>query len=437
MFLTRRFYILITLCAVIMAAGMLAPFLFWMGQVSLVLLAIAVAAETLLLYTVVRVGCTRTCAARFSNGDDNTVSLRVINHSSFRLSAEIIDELPPELQKRDLCLRMILMPHETLIHDYQLRPVRRGMYAFGHVLVFATTRIGLVRRRYRSGQPTEVKVYPSYAMLRQYELAAVSDHITETGVKRIRRVGNNTDFEHIKDYVQGDDYRTINWRASARRAHLMVNVYQDERSQQIFSLIDKGRLMQQAFHGMTLLDYAINAALVLSYVAIHRQDKAGLITFADTFDSFVPAERHAGQMQRILECLYSQQTTFGESDFSMLASQLNHLVPRRSFVVLYTNYADFDSLSRQLPYLRMLNQRHRLLVVFFEDSQLNEMVASPFQDIEECYQRVIGEKMGYERRLIVHTLRQNGIYSLLTTPEKLSVDVINQYIEMRKRQLLV
>jgi uncharacterized protein (DUF58 family) len=142
-------------------------------------------------------------------------------------------------------------------------------------------------------------------------------------------------------------------------------------------------------------------------------------------------------MQRILECLYSQQTSFGESDFSMLASQLNRLVPRRSFVVLYTNYADFDSLSRQLPYLRMLNQRHRLLVVFFEDSQLNDMVASSFQDIEECYQHVIGEKMGYERRLIVHTLRQNGIYSLLTTPERLSVDVINQYIEMRKRQLLV
>ena len=437
MFLTRRFYILITLCAVIMAAGMLAPFLLLMGQALLVLLAIAVAAETLLLYTVVRAECTRVCAARFSNGDDNTVSLRMANLSSFWLSAEIIDELPPELQIRDWHLKVNLMPHATVVHDYQLRPVRRGVYAFGHVLVFATTRIGLVRRRFRCGQPAEVKVYPSYVMLRQYELAAVSNQITETGVKRIRRVGNNTDFEHIKDYVQGDDYRTINWRASARRAHLMVNVYQDERSQQIFSLIDKGRLMQQAFHGMTLLDYAINAALVLSYVAIHRQDKAGLMTFADTFDSFVPAERHAGQMQRILECLYSQQTTFGESDFSMLASQLNRLVPRRSFVVLYTNYADFDSLSRQLPYLRMLNQRHRLLVVFFEDSQLNDMVASSFQDIEECYQHVIGEKMGYERRLIVHTLRQNGIYSLLTTPERLSVDVINQYIEMRKRQLLV
>jgi len=273
-------------------------------------------------------------------------------------------------------------------------------------------------------------------MLRQYELAAISDNLVEVGMKRIRRAGNNTDFEQIKDYVQGDEYRKINWRASARRTHLMVNTYQDERSQQIFSLIDKGRLMQQAFEGITLLDYAINAALVFSYVAIHRHDKAGLMTFAEHFDSFVPAERHAGQMQRILECLYNQQTTFGESDFSMLPTNMNRLVPRRSFVILYTNYTDFDSLNRQMPYLKLLNKRHRLLVVFFEDSELNEFVDTPFHDTEECYQRVIGEKMAYERRLIVYTLRQNGIYSLLTTPARLSVDVINKYIEMRKRQLL-
>ena len=408
MFLTRRFYILMATAACIMAAGMLAPFFLWMGQLALVLLAIAVAAETLLLYTVVQVEGRRVCAERFSNGDNNKVTLFVANGSPLRLRTEVVDELPPEFQKRDFSLSCLLMPHEEIRREYELRPVKRGIYAFGHLLVFASTRAALVQRRFRCGTTTQVKVYPSYAMLQQYEMAAASDHLTETGIKRIRRVGNNTDFEHIKDYVQGDDYRTINWRASARRTHLMVNVYQDERSQRLFSLIDKGRLMQQAFNGMTLLDHAINASLVLSYVAIHRQDKAGLMTFADTFDSFVPAERHAGQMQRILESLYNQQTAFGESDFSMLVTNVNRLVARRSFVVLYTNYADFDSLKRQLPYLCMLNRRHRLLVVFFEDSELNEFVATPFQDVEECYERVIGEKMGYERRLIVYTLRQNG-----------------------------
>lgn len=281
-----------------------------------------------------------------------------------------------------------------------------------------------------------VKVYPSYLMLRKYELMAVSNNLTELGIKRLRRTGNNTDFEQIKDYVKGDEYRRINWKASARRSHLMVNVYQDERSQQIFSLIDKGRLMQQAFKGMTLLDYAINASLVLSYVSIHRQDKAGLITFADTFDSFVPAERHAVQMQRILECLYHQQTTFGESDYSMLCPNVNRLVGKRSFLVLYTNFTDFGSLNRQLPYLRMINKRHRLLVVFFDDPELHDFVATPQHSEDEYFEHVIAEKMIYDRRLIVSTLMQNGIYSLLTTPEKLTVDVINKYIEMKSRQLL-
>ncbi len=437
MFLTRRFYICMAFVAVVMACGMLAPALLVAGQVALVLLALTLASEALSLYTVVRVDGRRVVPARFSNGDDNPVSLLIHNHSPFRLNAELVDELPPEFQKRDFSLSCELASHEERQCDYELRPVRRGVYSFGYLLVFASTRIGLVQRRFRCASPADVKVYPSYAQLRQYEVAAASDQLRELGVKKIRKAGNNTDFEHIKDYVQGDEYRAINWRASARRTHLMVNVYQDERSQQIFSLIDKGRLMQQAFHGMTLLDYAINASLVLSYVAIHRHDKAGVMTFSDTFDTFVPAERHAVQMQRILESLYSQQTRFGESDFSMLVPSVNRLVPRRSLMVLYTNYADFDSLLRQLPYLRMINQRHRLLVVFFEDSQLNEFVAGPFHDIEECYQHVIGEKMGYERRLIVSTLRQHGIVSLLTTPERLSVDVINKYIELKKRQLLI
>lgn len=173
----------------------------------------------------------------------------------------------------------------------------------------------MIERRFTCGTPVDIKVYPAYLMLRQYELMAVSNRLTELGIKKIRRVGHHTEFEQIKDYVKGDDYRTINWKASARRHQLMVNVYQDERSQQIFNLIDKGRVMQQAFLGMTLLDYAINAALVLSFVAMNRDDKAGLVTFNECFDTFVPASKRHGQLQNILETLYAQETTFGETDF--------------------------------------------------------------------------------------------------------------------------
>jgi uncharacterized protein (DUF58 family) len=187
---------------------------------------------------------------------------------------------------------------------------------------------------------------------------------------------------------------------------------------------------------MTLLDYSINAALVLSYVAINKQDKAGLITFADKFDTFVPADRKTTQMQLIQENLYHQQTVFGESDYSMLCPNVNKLVGRRSFMMLYTNFTDFGSLERQLPYLVLFNTYHRLLVVFFEDMELNDFTRTPSESMEDLYQHVVAEKLVYERRLIANTLMQNGIYCLLTTPNKLSVDVINKYMEMKSRQLL-
>ena len=184
---------------------------------------------------------------------------------SHPVSLEIIDEIPFIFQKRDVDFQVKLGANEGKTVTYHLRPTHRGVYSFGHIRVFVTGKIGFISRRYTCAESLDIKVYPSYLMLHQYELLAISDNLTELGIKRIRRVGHHTEFEQIKEYVKGDDYRTINWKASARRHGLMVNVYQDERSQQIYNVIDKGRVMQQAFRGMTLLDYAINASLVLSY----------------------------------------------------------------------------------------------------------------------------------------------------------------------------
>lgn len=208
--------------------------------------------------------------------------------------------------------------------------MERGVYGFGLIRVFATTMLGLVQRRYSCGTPTDVKVYPSYLQLRQYELLAISNRLRDMGIKRIRRAGNNTEFEQIKDYVAGDEFRTINWKASARRHQLMVNVYQAERSQQVMSLIDKGRVMQRSFRGMTLLDYAINASLVLSYVAIHREDRAGLIAFNERMDTLLPPSNRPSQMERIQESLYAVHTDFGETDYSALVEGVEkHLTNAR------------------------------------------------------------------------------------------------------------
>lgn len=334
MYLTRRFYIALVVIILLLGSGYVFAPLFVIGQWVLFAFFLTVLTDGYLLYSVRGIQAFRQCADRFSNGDENEVSIRIESSYPRPVALEIIDEIPFIFQKRDIDFRVSLRANGGKTVSYRLRPTRRGVYSFGHIQVFVTGRIGLVSRRYTCGEPLDIKVYPSYLMLHQYELLAISDNLTELGIKRIRRIGHHTEFEQIKEYVKGDDYRTINWKASARRHELMVNVYQDERSQQIYNVIDKGRVMQQAFRGMTLLDYAINASLVLSYVAMQKEDKAGLVTFDGHFDTFVPASKQPGHMQTLLEKLYSQKATFGETDFSALCVHLNKHVSKRGLLVL-------------------------------------------------------------------------------------------------------
>lgn len=436
MFLTRRFYIAATAVIIITAGGNLFQPFYDIGLWLLIMLLIAIGAETAMLWHKHGITANRSCAKRFSNGDDNEVKLRVESNYTFALKLNVIDEIPVIFQRRDINFHLTLDSNEGKTITYRLRPTRRGVYGFGLIRVFASTMIGLVQRRFSCGSAEDVKVYPSYLMLHRYELLAISNRLTDLGVKKIRRAGNNTEFEQIRDYVRGDDSRTINWRATARRHHLMVNVYQDERSQQVFSVIDKGRVMQQSFLGMTLLDYAINASLVLSYIAIKKEDKAGLITFNEHFGSYLPASRRTGQMQHLLECLYDQETGFGETDYSTLAAGINRHVGKRSLLILYTNFCGMTDMERQLPYLRQINSRHRLLVVFFEDRELRDFIRRRPGSTEDYYRHVIAGKFAGEQRLIVSTLKRNGIQSLLTTPENLSADVINKYLEIKTRQMI-
>ena len=441
MYIAHRFYYLLTAVILIIAIGFAVPLMFTIGRILVFLLFIIVLVDIVMLYihwnSSQPLRVFRSLSPRFSNGDDNPVKVRLESSYPFDIHTEVIDEVPFVFQRRDVLFKARIRKQGDATISYALRPTQRGVYGFGHVRVFVSSPLGLVQRRFTCCEPQDVKVYPSYLMLRQYELLAMSNNLTEMGIKRIRRIGHNTDFEQIKDYVVGDDYRTINWRATARRHQLMVNVYQEERSQQVFSVIDKGRMMQQTFLEMTLLDYAINASLVLSYVAVNKQDKAGLITFSDQFETFVPASRQQGQMQTLQEALYAEHTAFSETDYSALLAGLSRHVTRRSLLILYTSFTSMAALRRQLSYLRQLALRHRLLVVFFEDEELRDFVQDTHHQssitTEQTYQRVIAEKFAYEQRLIVHTLRQYGIQSLLTTPQNLSVDVINKYLEIKSR----
>jgi uncharacterized protein (DUF58 family) len=434
MYLTKRFYIIGIIFVLLFVTGYFFPVFFIAGKTGLALFILVCIADFILLWHKKRVAdAERYCAPRFSNGDENEVRLVIENYYPFAVHIEIIDEIPVVFQRRDILFKAKLKPRSSKTITYKLRPVERGEYGFGNIILYLSTVAGLIQKRVNCGTPAEITVYPSYVMLNKYELMAIHNNLTELGIKKIRRIGHNTEFEYIKEYIKGDDYRTINWKASARRHFPMVNIYQDEKSQQIYNVIDKGRIMQNAFRGMTLLDYAINASLVLSYIAIKKEDKAGLATFEADFETFLPAEKQSGQMQKILESLYRQETTFGESDYSSLYVHINKYINKRSLLIIYTNFDTVVGMERQIEYMRKLSEKHVVLVVFFEDSEIKEYARKTPTSIEAYYNQTVAEKFIYDKQFVVGKLRQYGIYSLLTEPENLSVNVINKYLDMKAR----
>lgn len=371
-----------------------------------------------------------------SNGDLNPVTLYLENRYSFKTSVEVIDEIPYQFQKRDVLFEAQLVPNETQLLRYELRPTKRGEYSFGAVNIFVRSPLRLVKRRYQFSQNKMVAVYPSYLQMKQYELMAISNRLTTLGIKRIRRLGHSMEFEQIRPYVLGDDIRTVNWKATARRNDLMVNAFQDERSQSVYCLIDKGRVMKSPFEGLTLLDYAINATLVLSNIALIKQDKAGLITFSEVIGQILPAERKAGQMQKILETLYKQKTRYLESDYETLYSYVKTHVRQRSLLLLFTNFETVNAMRRQLPFLRRLAKAHLLIVVFFENTETSLLLKMPAENTEDIYLKTIAERFFYEKRHIVKELEQYGIQSILTAPKDLNANTVNKYLELKARGMM-
>lgn len=412
------------------------PFLSVFPTAGLLGFAIAFVAEYIMLFSRKGFFARRTTGERLSNGDENIIHIFLENRYPFPVHVGVIDELPIQFQKRDSWFETKMEAGEEKRWEYGLRPVKRGEYAFGAVNVFAFTALGLLMRRYRFDEHKSVAVYPSFLQMRKYQLMAISNRLSEIGVKKIRRIGHSMEFEQIRDYVKGDDIRTINWKATARRSQLMVNAYTDEKSQQVYCLVDKSRSMRMPFEGMSLLDYAINASLVLCNTALIRHDKAGVISFAEDVSGIVPAARKQTQMTLVLEHLYRQKTRYLESDYEKLYSTIRNKVSQRSLLVLFTNFESLNALQRQMKSLRKLAQQHLLLVVFFENTELEEIIRKPSNDIEQIYTRTIAQKFAFEKKLIVKELNKHGILSVLTAPENLTIDAVNKYLEIKARQLI-
>lgn len=348
----------------------------------------------------------------------------------------MIDEIPAEFQNRNISFHANVSSGEQQEINYTLRPTKRGTYGFGKVRAFISTRLSLVERRYSFDLEQEVAVYPSFMMMHRHELMAYGNYHPENGAIRTRALGGNMAFEQIKPYVVGDDPRTVNWKATAKHNHLMVNTYTEERSQQIYCLVDKGRTMQSPFNGMTMLDHAINTVLTLSNVILKKGDRAGLITFSNTSRNCVKADNRMGQLNKISESLYRLETHYQEADFEKLYVSVVRQIPTRSLLILFTNFDTVTGMKRHLPALRQLATRHLVLVVLFENSELNKAMERPVRGVKDVYFETIAAGFAMEKRQMVRELSQLGIRVILSKPEALTVNSINSYLDLKERKLI-
>lgn len=436
-YLTRRFFLGMLLGAFAFVMAYVFPLLFPVVTILVVCWLGFVFWEVFLLYHS-RGGmeAVRVVADKLSNGEENSVVLTLRNRYPLRVKVRVIDEIPVEFQKRDVCFWGELARGEQREISYTLHPVRRGVYVFGKIQVFVSCRCAFIERRYSFDADREVAVYPSFMMMRRTELAVLGNVQTSPDAVRVRVMGGLAAFEQIKPYVAGDDPRAVNWKATAKMNRLMVNTYREERAQQVYCVLDTGRTMYSPFDGMTMLDHSVNAILSLSNVILKKEDRVGLITFSNDCQECLRADNRPGQLQRMSEILYRLEPHYLETDFDRLyALSLRH-VPTRGLFILFSNFDTVSGLQRHLAALRSLAKRQLLLVVLFENSELIRILEQPVTSVRDAYFETVATGFTLEKRQMVHELSRLGIHVVLSRPEALTLSAINAYLGLKRQKLI-
>jgi uncharacterized protein (DUF58 family) len=409
---------------------------FYLAIVFLIGCFVSLSIDIYILFKKLNVTIDRTMASVFSLGDQNSVSLYVENKTDRFLTIKIIDEVPYQFNERDFSIRVGIQKRRTETVTYYLSPKIRGEYFFGNLHVFVGTRLGLARKRETTYCERFVAVYPSIMLMKQQELAALKHPSFTQGDKTNKKVGRSYEFDQIKSYVDGDDTRNINWKATSSLNKVMVNHYEDERSQQIYSIVDKSRVMRTPFDGLTLVDYAINSTLAFSNIVLKKQDKAGLIVFSKKVDTTVKASRGPLHLKKIMFSLYKEKYDYSEANYEALYSTIRKTITNRSLLFLYTNFDSIYSLERNMKILKMINKYHALIIVFFENTELETFSKSPASSVLEIYQKTLAKKSILEKFQIIKELRAQGIHAIKSPPEQLSTKTINKYLELKSNGFL-
>ena len=376
---------------------------------------------------------------RLSLATDNRIVLTVRLLRGLRPVKVWIRDEPPSAfgtTATDLVLLGTATPGQTTDFAYYVHPPRRGDYRFGALNLRWESSLGLLHRQARFPAAESVKVYPNLAEIKKYDLLVRRNRLWELGLRNARVFGSGSEFERLRDYLPDDEYRRINWKATARLGKPISVEYETERSQNILALLDIGRMMRSPVGDVAKLDYAINAVLLLAYVAAQKGDKIGLLTFADTVHTWLAPRTGKGQFHRMLEQLYAVESQPVEPDYNVAFGYFAAKQSKRSLVIVFTDLTGSISTATLVAQMARLRHRHLALLVTVRDPTVQRLASQGVIDSATLYQRTVAEELLEERRLTLEQLQRQGVLTLDVSANELNVAVINRYLELKAKTML-
>jgi uncharacterized protein (DUF58 family) len=364
------------------------------------------------------------------------VTLVVSNLSRRPFYVSIRDEVPSEFTANPEEFSLRLGPNSRATMHYEFRAHRRGAWTFRHVYLQARSRLGMWRRYLTYKVETDVHVYPDMKQLSEYAVLARTNRLSLVGVRRTRRIGQDNEFERLRDYTLDDNYRYMDWRATARRNKLTVKDFQTNQSQRLIFMLDCGRMMTNLAGGLSLLDHSLNAMLMLSFVALRQGDSVGLVCFSDQIHNYVPPRGGMNQMNRLLHSVFDRFPRLVESRYDEAFLYLDSHCKKRSLVILTTNLIDEVNAHQVQQYLSILVGRHLPLGILIRDHRLFDAVEQNAASGHSFYRAAAAAEILTWRHQVITNLQHRGVLALDVFPEQMTAPLVNQYLEIKARHLL-
>jgi uncharacterized protein (DUF58 family) len=380
--------------------------------------------------------CAREMGRIASLQKPHPVRLVVGNRSKRAWQVELRDDIPDECEATPEEFSLRLPPQSRSLVDYELRARRRGAFHLENIYLRASSRLKLWQRHLKFPADNELDVYPDMRQMREYALLARADRLNLMGMRRARRIGQDNEFERLRDYTLDDNYKHIDWRSTARRGKLTVKDFQANQSQRVIFLIDCGRMMTLTSGGISLLDHALNATLMLSYVALRRGDSVGLVCFADEIQRYVPPRGGMNQMNRLLHASFDRSAQLVESRYDEAFVYLNSHCRKRSLVILITNVIDEVNSNQVGQYLTSMVGRHLPLAVLLRDHSVFDAAQVRGADDSGLYRAAAASQIVTWRHGVLADLESQGVLSLDVFPEQMTAPLVNRYLEIKARHLL-